>query len=196
MSKSRNCHIWWCIDACAHWNGQKSLQSQALGGWHEGQIAKFPFVKITETTDSFTGLIFVFEVFRGWGESSIKFGMKASRLRTWLTGNPSYRECNQDPVADPGFPSRGGRQLPRWGRKPINWRNLFRKLHENERIWTQRGRASLAPPLDSPLRSDNSSVSEMYLILNNQDLHTCCSYQQVWLALSSSWRSWNRILAA
>ena len=41
-----------------------------------------------------------------------------------------------------GFP-RGGRQLPRWRRQPIDLAKFLQKLHENERIWT-RGGASLA----------------------------------------------------
>ena len=51
------------------------------------------------------------------------------------------------------FPD-GGRQSQRWGSQPIIWPNVARKLHENERNWTQRGRehASLAPP---PPRSAN-----------------------------------------
>ena len=47
---------------------------------------------------------------------------------------------------------RRGRQLPMWGHQPIIWSKFSRKLHENERIWTQRrGRASLVPPLDPPM---------------------------------------------
>ena len=52
-------------------------------------------------------------------------------------------------VADPGFPRRGGgRQRPRWGRQPTILPNFYRKLHENERIWTpSRGaRVPGAPP--------------------------------------------------
>ena len=42
----------------------------------------------------------------------------------------------------------GGRQLPWWGRQPITWPNFYRKLHENERIWTERGTCI---PLDPPM---------------------------------------------
>ena len=38
------------------------------------------------------------------------------------------------------------RQPPRWGRQPIIWSNISRKLYENKRIWTWWG-ASLVPPL-------------------------------------------------
>ena len=37
-------------------------------------------------------------------------------------------------------------QLQRRGQKAIIWPILSRKLHENERNWTERGRLSLAPP--------------------------------------------------
>ena len=44
------------------------------------------------------------------------------------------------------------RQPPRWGRQPVIWSKIFQKLHENERIWIQKGGgASLAPPLDPPM---------------------------------------------
>ena len=43
-------------------------------------------------------------------------------------------------VADP---ERGGA-----GRQPLIWQISCQKLHEIERNWTERGRASLAPPLD------------------------------------------------
>ena len=49
------------------------------------------------------------------------------------------------PEADPGFPRRWT-PTPELGTKSITWQDLCRKLHENERNWTERGRASLAPP--------------------------------------------------
>ena len=53
-------------------------------------------------------------------------------------------------MADPGFPG-----VPTPKVRDIIWPKFPRKLHENERIWTEtgRGRASLAPPLDPPLIS-------------------------------------------
>ena len=49
-------------------------------------------------------------------------------------------------VADPEFS--GGAPTPKVGELT----NFFdRKLHENERIGTPRGGASLAPPLDPPM---------------------------------------------
>ena len=51
----------------------------------------------------------------------------------------------QFPVADPGF-SPGGAPTPKVG---VQTYFLGRKLHENERILTRGGRASLAPPLRS-----------------------------------------------
>ena len=61
------------------------------------------------------------------------------------------------PVADPGF-SPGGAPTPKVGVLT----NFFgRKLHENERIWTPRGGASLAPPLDPPL--DTPSPTQLSL---------------------------------
>ena len=53
---------------------------------------------------------------------------------------------------------RRGRQPPRWGHQLIIRLKNSRKLHENERIWTQRGGASLAPPLD-PKMHTNCCVS-------------------------------------
>ena len=52
-------------------------------------------------------------------------------------------------MADPGF-SRGGCANSQIG---IILSIFCRKLHENERIWTPGGRASLAPPLDQPMSS-------------------------------------------
>ena len=45
----------------------------------------------------------------------------------------------QWPVVDPEFLRKGGCQLPRFGRQPIIWPNFYRKVHENQRIWTQGG---------------------------------------------------------
>ena len=42
----------------------------------------------------------------------------------------------RDAVADPGFPRWGGQPLS-LDRKPIIWQNFCRKLHENERNWTE-----------------------------------------------------------
>ena len=51
----------------------------------------------------------------------------------------------QRSVADPGF--------SKVGRLPIILQNFCRKLHENERIWTEEGeRAFLAPLLDPQLQ--------------------------------------------
>ena len=50
--------------------------------------------------------------------------------------------CPWLPVADPGFPRRRGRTNPRvWANlKPITdiWQDFCRKLHENEKNWTDR----------------------------------------------------------
>ena len=43
-----------------------------------------------------------------------------------------------------GAPTLGGCQ-------PIIWQFFCQKLHENERNWTEKGRAYLAPTLDPPL---------------------------------------------
>ena len=37
---------------------------------------------------------------------------------------------------------------------PLFLQIFCRKLHENERIWTRRGRTSVAPPLDPPMQGD------------------------------------------
>ena len=56
-------------------------------------------------------------------------------------------------VADPGFPEEGA-PTPRWGRQPIIWFKISRKLHENEIIWTQREGAHVpGAPLRSATRS-------------------------------------------
>ena len=59
----------------------------------------------------------------------------------------SFNTDNRRPLpeADPGFPRRWT-PTPELGTKSITWQDLCRKLHENERNWTERGRASLAPP--------------------------------------------------
>ena len=66
-------------------------------------------------------------------------------------------------VANQGFPKLGvgggGRQPPRWGRQPIIWQLFSRKLHENERNWTQRG----AHVSGAPLRSANGVVYQLAL---------------------------------
>ena len=48
-------------------------------------------------------------------------------------------------VADPGFSPGGGAN----SQNCYYFSHFCRKLHENERIWTPRGGASLAPPLGS-----------------------------------------------
>ena len=56
-------------------------------------------------------------------------------------------------MADPGFP-RGGGANSRGGAPTYDFTKFSQKLHLIERIWTpQRGRASLAPPLDPPLKT-------------------------------------------
>ena len=58
------------------------------------------------------------------------------------------------PVADPGFPRRGGANPRGGGRQHTILTNFSQKLHENEENLTQRGgRASLRPPLDPPMHS-------------------------------------------
>ena len=82
-------------------------------------------------------------------------------------------EMEGHPVADQGFFSRGGgSQLPRWGRQPIIWPNFYRKLHENERIWTKRGSACpWRHPLDPPMPSIiNYNVIVVELFLNRTEL--------------------------
>ena len=57
------------------------------------------------------------------------------------------------PVADKRFP-RGGGANP-WGGAPTYYSATFsQKLHEIERIWTPKGRASLVHPLHLPLQTD------------------------------------------
>ena len=52
------------------------------------------------------------------------------------------------------FPD-GGAPTPRWGHQPTILPNFYRKLHENERIWTPRGGAHpWCPPLDPPMVKD------------------------------------------
>ena len=59
-------------------------------------------------------------------------------------------------VADPGFP-RGGAPTLR-GAPTYDVSKFPQKLHEIERIWTARGRASLMPSLDPPLDFDVAST--------------------------------------
>ena len=64
-------------------------------------------------------------------------------------------------MADPGFPRRRGQPLS-LEQKPIILQDLYRKLHENERNWTERGRAFLAPPLDPPIISAKLTKQNIY----------------------------------
>ena len=84
-----------------------------------------------------------------------------------------YRVRGHDPLGPPlpgsatevwAIPSDGtrisqeGRQPPRWAHQPIILQNFDRKLHENERIWTEGGPVSLpGTHLDPPLTSLPSS---------------------------------------
>ena len=54
-------------------------------------------------------------------------------------------------MADPGFPVGGGRGPRTGGRGPLRWLRFENFACQNERIWTRRGGARLAPPLDPPM---------------------------------------------
>ena len=88
-------------------------------------------------------------------------GNKGLYLLCWnfakLCGVPGFWEnvldnfsCLYIAVADPGF-SPGGCAN---SQNCYYFSNFCRKLHENERIWTPRSGASLAPPLDPPMHWD------------------------------------------
>ena len=66
-------------------------------------------------------------------------------------------------MADPGFPD-GEHQPLDMGQKPIIWQDISRKLHENERIWTEKGarKSSSTPP---PPGSANEPLYCMHLNL-------------------------------
>ena len=69
--------------------------------------------------------------------------------RVWSDGSVNSLE-NSGRIQD--FPD-GGAPTSKVGVKTYYLANFSQKLHENERIRTQRGgRASLAPPLDPPMR--------------------------------------------
>ena len=61
---------------------------------------------------------------------------------------PSTMESVQWRIQD--FPGGGGANFQGGGYKPIIWPNFYRKLHENERIWTEKGGACPWRPLDPP----------------------------------------------
>ena len=61
-------------------------------------------------------------------------------------------------MVDPGSPRRGC-QSQRWGRQPVIWPFFPRKLHENERDWTERGMRPWRPSLGS----DNVDLSNYLL---------------------------------
>ena len=65
---------------------------------------------------------------------------------TWTEIESETVLCVNDASGGSRISQRRGRQPPRWRRQPIIWSQFSPKLHENERIWTQRGGASLAPP--------------------------------------------------
>ena len=50
-------------------------------------------------------------------------------------------------VSDPAFSTGGGRGGLNLGKKPFICQDFCKKLHENERNWTQ-GRSPLDPPID------------------------------------------------
>ena len=54
------------------------------------------------------------------------------------------------------FPDGGAN--PEEMRQPIVWQNFCQKLHENERIWSERGRVSLVPPSVADSRGDASPL--------------------------------------
>ena len=68
-----------------------------------------------------------------------------------------------DAVADLGF-SRGVHQFP----NRDYFANFLPKLHENERIWTPRGLASLAPPLDPPMQRSSESGEWKWFGMNGK----------------------------
>ena len=73
----------------------------------------------------------------------------------------SPTHCSTYAVADLGF-SRGGgvgHQSLSLAQEPFIWQVFCRKLHENERNWTEGGCTSLWPPLD-PLMLSVSIVTQ------------------------------------
>ena len=48
----------------------------------------------------------------------------------------------------------GEGQLPKEVRQPIILQHFCQEPHENDRIWPERGRTSLSPLLDPPLKVD------------------------------------------
>ena len=67
-------------------------------------------------------------------------------------------------VADPGFPRRG-RQLPRAVRQSIILQIFWRKLHENERISTERRRAFPASRLGSATEMSKVLLSDETILI-------------------------------
>ena len=70
---------------------------------------------------------------------TVKFQL--GRSPSFFETSPTILTANK--MADPGYPM-WVRQPQRRGRQPINWQNIFWKLHENDRICTETW-ASLAP---------------------------------------------------
>ena len=88
-----------------------------------------------------------------------------------LGGSRGWRQGRTPPpVADPGFPRRGGAN-PRGGAPTYYLTNFSQKLHENEENLTQRGGARpCAPPLDPPMSPSllpNSSFIFMQFSVKN-----------------------------
>ena len=82
------------------------------------------------------------------------------------------------------FPD-AGRQPLNWGAKPLTWQDLCRKLHENERNWTEKGAASLAPPGSANACVDptNFKLSDITSLWNknqpqNYQIGTCLRTQK------------------
>ena len=64
---------------------------------------------------------------------------------------------------------RRGRQPLRWDRQPIIWLKSSSKLHENERIWTQRGGGVPG----APLRSANENTLTYCIVFHTWEYFQC-----------------------
>ena len=87
-------------------------------------------------------------------------------------------------MTDPGFYSRRrGRQPLILGQKPIIWQDVHRKLHENERNWTERGRIPGAPWIQNSktiatkiVKQEEGENARNYNVIGPQDVFTLYNF--------------------
>ena len=84
----------------------------------------------------------------GFRQKVLEWKLRWFRFRLKLKDHDEGSITQNRAVAYPGFP-RWVRQPKKWGCEHITWPNVCRKLHENERNWTEREALNPSAPLGS-----------------------------------------------